>query len=232
MNKTAFYATGYFAYAQYDISSFCKLFVVEAAPKRNKQGPQRLLAFAHSDGGKALRSKCGRIKSLTRLRNRSFFVETLRSIATFRVSEEKFLISFWQRFFFLWLRFFLFGRSKKKEMNKTAFYATGYFAYAQYDVLKYRHSANCLALRQRRNGTNRVLKDSSLTLNMTPRHHVGRRRRTLSTGYFASFRANGKPSQGRRLPRKIKFRYNLTTFFQKRGIFFLQRLIINIRTNL
>ena len=29
-------------------------------------------------------------------------------------------ITFWQRFFFLWLRFFLFGRSKKKEMNKTA----------------------------------------------------------------------------------------------------------------
>ena len=173
----------------------------------NKQPPRRLFAYAHSDGGKALRSKCGRIK----------------------ISHP---ISFWQRFFFLWLRFFLFGRSKKKEMNKTAFYATGYFAYAQYDVLKYRHSANCLSLRQRRNGTNRVLKDSSPPLNMTPRHHVGRRRRTLSTGYFASFRANGKPPQGRRLPRKIKFRYNLTTFFQKRGIFFLQRLIINIRTNL
>ena len=76
-------------------------------------------------------------------------------------------------FFFLWLRFFLFGRSKKKEMNKTAYYTTGYFAYAQYDVLKYRHSANCLALRQRRNGTNRVLEDSSLTLNMTPRHPAG-----------------------------------------------------------
>ena len=57
-----------------------------------------------------------------------FFVETLWSIATFRVSEEKFQISFWQRFFFLWLRFFLFGRSKKKEMNKTALYTTGYFA--------------------------------------------------------------------------------------------------------
>ena len=38
------------------------------------------------------------------------------------------LISFWQRFFFLWLSFFLFGRSKKKEMNKTTPYATGYFA--------------------------------------------------------------------------------------------------------
>ena len=37
-------------------------------------------------------------------------------------------ITFWQRFFFLWLRFFLFGRSKKKEMNKTDSYATGYFA--------------------------------------------------------------------------------------------------------
>ena len=82
--------------------------------------PQRLFAYAHSDGGKRLRSKCRRIKSFTRLRNRSFFVETLWSIATFRVSEEKFQISFWQRFFFLWLRFFLFGRSKKKEMNKTA----------------------------------------------------------------------------------------------------------------
>ena len=122
---------------------------------------QRLFAYAQSDGGKRLRSKCGRIKSLTRLRNRSFFVETLWSIATFRVSEEKFLISFWLRFFFLWLRFFLFGRSKKKEMNKTDSYATGYFASAQYDVLKYRHSANCLSLRQRRNGTNRVLKEEA-----------------------------------------------------------------------
>ena len=80
-----------------------------------------------------LRSKCGRIKSLTRLRNRSFFVETLRSIATFRVSEEKFQISFWQRFFFLWLRFFLFGRSKKKEMNKTAL-CTKIFRSAQHDT--------------------------------------------------------------------------------------------------
>ena len=72
-----------------------------------------------------------------------FFVETLWSIATFRVSEEKFQISFWQRFFFLWLRFFLFGRSKKKEMNKTALYTTGYFAYAQYDapVTPLAHSA-------------------------------------------------------------------------------------------
>ena len=43
-------------------------------------------------------------------------------------------ITFWQRFFFLWLRFFLFGRSKKKEMNKTTPYATGYFAYAQHDT--------------------------------------------------------------------------------------------------
>ena len=46
-------------------------------------------------------------------------------------------------------------------MNKTTPYATGYFAYAQYDVLKYRHPANCLALRQRRNGTNRVLKEEA-----------------------------------------------------------------------
>ena len=89
-----------------------------------------------------LRSKCGRIKALTRLRNRSFFVGTLRSIATFRVSEEKFLISFWQRFFFLWLRFFPFGRSKKKEMNKTALYTTGYFAYAQYDTPSFFGSAS------------------------------------------------------------------------------------------
>ena len=36
----------------------------------------------------------------------------------FRVSEEKFEISFLRRFFFLWLRFFLFARNKKKEMNK------------------------------------------------------------------------------------------------------------------
>ena len=43
-------------------------------------------------------------------------------------------ITFWQRFFFLWLRFFLFGRSKKKEMNKTALYTTGYFASAQHDT--------------------------------------------------------------------------------------------------
>ena len=123
--------------------------------------PQRLFAYAHSDGGKALRSKCGRIKIILPITKSEFFVETLRRRATFRVSEEKFQISFWQRFFFLWLRFFLFGRSKKKEMNKTAFYATGYFAYAQYDVLKYRHSANCLSLRQRRNGTNRVLKEEA-----------------------------------------------------------------------
>ena len=46
-------------------------------------------------------------------------------------------ITFWQRFFFLWLRFFPFGRSKKKEMNKTALYTTGYFAYAQYDTLSF-----------------------------------------------------------------------------------------------
>ena len=65
-----------------------------------------------------LRSKCGRIKALTRLRNRSFFVGTLRSIATFRVSEEKFQISFWQRFFFLWLRFFLSFWSQQKERNE------------------------------------------------------------------------------------------------------------------
>ena len=128
---------------------------------------QRLFAYAHSDGGKALRSKCGRIKISHPITKSEFFVETLWSIATFRVSEEKFQISFWQRFFFLWLRFFLFGRSKKKEMNKTASYTTGYFAYAQYDVLKYRHSANCLALRQSRNGTNSPLKDSSLTLRVT-----------------------------------------------------------------
>ena len=56
-----------------------------------------------------LRSKCGRIKIIHP-------------------------ITFWQRFFFLWLRFFLFGRSKKKEMNKTASYTTEYFAYAQYDT--------------------------------------------------------------------------------------------------
>ena len=112
-------------------------------------------------GGKRLRSKCGRIKISHPITKSEFFVETLWSIATFRVSEEKFQISFWQRFFFLWLRFFLFGRSKKKEMNKTDSYATEYFAYAQYDVLKYRHSANCLALRQRRNGTNRVLKEEA-----------------------------------------------------------------------
>ena len=43
-------------------------------------------------------------------------------------------ITFWQRFFFLWLRFFLFGRSEKKEMNKTDSYATGYFAFAQHDT--------------------------------------------------------------------------------------------------
>ena len=36
----------------------------------------------------------------------------------FRVSEEKFEISFLRRFFFLWLHFFLFARNKKKEMNK------------------------------------------------------------------------------------------------------------------
>ena len=47
-------------------------------------------------------------------------------------------ITFWQRFFFLWLRFFLFGRSKKKEMNKTTPYTTGYFAYAQYDATSFR----------------------------------------------------------------------------------------------
>ena len=95
---------------------------------------RRLFAYAHSDGGKRPRSKCGRIKISHPITKSEFFVETLWSIATFRVSEEKFLISFWQRFFFLWLRFFLFGRSKKKEMNKTAFYTTGYFAYAQYDT--------------------------------------------------------------------------------------------------
>ena len=42
-------------------------------------------------------------------------------------------ITFWQRFFFLWLRFFLFGRSKKKEMNKTAL-CTKIFRFAQYDT--------------------------------------------------------------------------------------------------
>ena len=78
--------------------------------------------------GKRLRSKCGRIKSLTRLQNRSFFVETLWSIATFRVSEEKFQISFWQQRFF-----FLFGRSKKKEMNKTDL-CTKIFRFAQHDT--------------------------------------------------------------------------------------------------
>ena len=160
------YAQRLFAYAQYDTPS------PRGAPRLGRKDmgkipvpqalkvvlgmvfcgayPQRLFAYAHSDGGKRLRSKCGRIK----------------------ISHP---ITFWQRFFFLWLRFFLFGRSKKKEMNKTTPYATG---------------------------------------------------------YFASFRANGKNPQGRRIPRKIKFRYNLTTFFPKRGIFFLQRLIINIRTNL
>ena len=49
-------------------------------------------------------------------------------------------------------------------MNKTAYYTTGYFAYAQYDALKYRHSANCLSLRQRRNATNRVLEEEARTL--------------------------------------------------------------------
>ena len=42
-------------------------------------------------------------------------------------------ITFWQRFFFLWLRFFLFGRSKKKEMNKTAL-CTKIFRFAQHDT--------------------------------------------------------------------------------------------------
>ena len=74
-----------------------------------------------------------RKKLSNRLRNRNFFVETLWRRATFRVSEEKFLISFWQRFFFLWLRFFLFARNKKKEMNKTASY-TKIFRFAQYDI--------------------------------------------------------------------------------------------------
>ena len=61
-----------------------------------------------------------RQKLSNRLRNRNFFVGTLWRRATFRVSGEKFLISFWRRFFFLWLRFFLFARNKKKEMNKNS----------------------------------------------------------------------------------------------------------------
>ena len=69
-----------------------------------------------------------RQKLSNRLRNRNFFVGTLWRRATFRVSGEKFLISFWRRFFFLWLRFFLFARNKKKEMNKTQLLTQRYFA--------------------------------------------------------------------------------------------------------
>ena len=86
-----------------------------------------------------------RQKSFTRLRNRSFFVETLRKRATFRVSGGK-----WQRF-----SFFLGAIKTKKQL------LTKNFAYAQYDALKYRHSANCLSLRQNRNGTNRVLEEEA-----------------------------------------------------------------------
>ena len=65
-----------------------------------------------------------RQKSFTRLRNRRFFVETLRRRATFRVSGGK-----WQRF-----SFFLGATKTKKQL------LTKNFAYAQYDALKYRHS--------------------------------------------------------------------------------------------
>ena len=76
-------------------------------------------------------------------------------------------ITFWLRFFFLWLRFFLFGRSKKKEMNKTDSYATGYFAFAQHDP-----PASCHP--EHSEGSKTFLhKDISLTLNMTPRHSMG-----------------------------------------------------------
>ena len=113
-----------------------------------------------------LRSKCGRIKALTRLRNRSFFVGTLRSIATFRVSEEKFQISFWQRFFFLWLRFFLSFWSQQKERNEQN-------SFLRKDIsltlnMTPRHPANCLALRQRRNGTNSPRQPRS-SRKLTPR---------------------------------------------------------------
>ena len=74
-----------------------------------------------------------------------FFVETLRKRATFRVSGGK-----WQRF-----SFFLAATKTKKQL------LTKNFAYAQYDALKYRHSANCLSLRQNRNGTNRVLEEEA-----------------------------------------------------------------------
>ena len=71
-------------------------------------------------------------------------------------------ITFWLRFFFLWLRFFLFGRSKKKEMNKTTPYATGYFA-----SLNMTPPASCHP--EHSEGSKTFLhKDISLTLNMTP----------------------------------------------------------------
>ena len=86
-----------------------------------------------------------RQKLSNRLRNRNFFVGTLWRRATFRVSGGK-----WQRF-----SFFLTVTKTKKQLP------TKNFAYAQYDALKYRHSANCLSLRQNRNGTNRVLEEEA-----------------------------------------------------------------------
>ena len=44
--------------------------------------------------------------------------------------------------------------------------------------------------------------------------------RFLRNWIFRFIQSERNPPQGRRLPRKIKFRYNLTTFLKKKGNFF------------
>ena len=64
--------------------------------------------------------------------------------------------------FFLSLVAFLSFWSQQKERNEqNNSLRNGIFRSAQHDALKYRHSANCLSLRQRRNGTNRDLKEEA-----------------------------------------------------------------------
>ena len=64
--------------------------------------------------------------------------------------------------FFLSLVAFLSFWSQQKERNEqNNSLRNGIFRSAQHDALKYRHSANCLSLRQRRNATNRVLEEEA-----------------------------------------------------------------------
>ena len=116
----------YFAYAQYDASN-----IVIPSPWDAPSGCPHMYGLRlhlrqesspHHSRHCANRCRWGKADSTLRVFSSARKTSPCRkSLSPRQSSRTARPISFW-------LRFFLFGRSKKKEMNKTDSYATGYFA--------------------------------------------------------------------------------------------------------